>query len=321
MLRWMAGLALAALLLLRPEAAANGAREAMAQWVHAVAPSLFPFMALMPLLTCAEAASAYERLLGGVTRRLYRLPGAAAPALMVGLMSGSPAGCTAARRVAARAGMTRGQLQRLAVACCGLSPAFYISGIGVALLGSPASGHALLRAQLLTQLLMPLMLMPFCRDDTPVGETDMPSMMSPVLAVLGVCGWMTLFGALAAALGDVLGDIPGKVCLCLMDVTSGARIISTLNIPMNLRIIVLAAMTGFGGLCVCVQNASVLRGIFRPVELIAIRIAAGCLAAGLTALENSDIMVNPDVRPLPVSCIFVCIVLIPTLIGLKRTIT
>ena len=43
---WMGGLAAAALLLARPEAAADGARAAMAQWYHAVAPSLFPFMAL-----------------------------------------------------------------------------------------------------------------------------------------------------------------------------------------------------------------------------------------------------------------------------------
>ena len=321
MIKWMAGLALAALLLLRPEAAANGAREAMAQWVYAVAPSLFPFMALMPLLTCDEATTAYERLLGGVTRRLYRLPGAAAPALMVGLLAGSPAGCMAARRVAARAGMTRGQLQRLAAACCGLSPAFYISGIGVALLGSPAQGHVLLRAQLAAQLMMPLVLMPFCRDETPVGEVDIPSTASPVLAILGVCGWMALFGALAAAMGDMIGDVPGKLCLCLMDVTSGARIISTLDMSMKLRMVALAALTGFGGLCVCVQNVSALRGVIHPLGLIAARIVAGCLAAGLMALQNSGVMLNFSIRPLPVSCIFACIAIIPALIGLKRTIT
>ena len=95
--RWITGLLIFALLLCRPEAAANGAREAMAQWYYAVAPSLFPFMALMPLLTCPEAARAYERLLGRAMRALFRLPGAAAPAMIAGMAAGSPAGAEHAR--------------------------------------------------------------------------------------------------------------------------------------------------------------------------------------------------------------------------------
>ena len=44
-----------------------------------------------------------------------------------------PAGAgksTIAKRVAAEQRWTRGQLERVAFACCGLSPAFFISAIG-----------------------------------------------------------------------------------------------------------------------------------------------------------------------------------------------
>ena len=172
MLKWLAGLAMAALLLMSPEAAVNGAREAMAQWVYAVAPALFPFMALLPLLTCEAALEVYERLLGGLTRRLYDLPGGAAPALAVGMLAGSPAGCAAVKRVAARTPMTRGQARRLAVACCGLSPAFLITGIGAALLGDVGCGHILLRSQIAAQLTLPLLLRPLCRDSTPMSVRE-----------------------------------------------------------------------------------------------------------------------------------------------------
>ena len=57
---WVAALVMAGCLLAAmPEVALNAAREAMASWASSVAPALFPFMALMPLLTCDDAARAY----------------------------------------------------------------------------------------------------------------------------------------------------------------------------------------------------------------------------------------------------------------------
>ena len=78
-MKWLGGLALTALLLARPRAASLGALQAMAGWAASVAPAVFPFLALMPLLTCDEAARVYQALLGGLTARLLHLPGAAAP--------------------------------------------------------------------------------------------------------------------------------------------------------------------------------------------------------------------------------------------------
>ena len=62
-LKWLGGLAAMALLLSSPQDAARGAARAMAQWHASVAPALFPFLALMPLLTSGEAMAAYEALL------------------------------------------------------------------------------------------------------------------------------------------------------------------------------------------------------------------------------------------------------------------
>ena len=78
MLKWLGGLALMLLMLCRPEDAANGAREGLRQWYYAVAPALFPFMALLPLVTSPEANGVYDKLLGGAMRRLFGLPGSAA---------------------------------------------------------------------------------------------------------------------------------------------------------------------------------------------------------------------------------------------------
>ena len=308
------------LLLSRPAAAVNGAREAIQQWYHVIAPSMLPFMALMPLLTSDEAACVYEGLLGGLTRRIYKLPGASAPALAAGLLAGSPTGCAAARRVAVRAGMTRGQLQRLAIACCGLSPAFLISSVGSTLLGDAVRGHVLLRSQIATQLLMPIVLKPFCRDSSPITAEGKSVALPPMLTVLNVCGYMALFGAMAASIGALVGETLGRLCLLTMDINAGVRLLSATVLPLRMKLIAISALSGFGGICVCAQNLSVLGDIVHPMSFIAGRVAAGLIAAGFTALQSMEVKMNDLLNPYAISCLFVCLLAFPAIIKLEKTI-
>ena len=326
--RWLAGLVLAALLLVRPEAAVNGAREAMAQWYYAVAPSLFPFMALMPLLTCDEALVMCESALGGVMRRWFRLPGGAAPALFIGMLAGSPAGCVAAARSARRSGMGREQLECLASACCGLSPAFLLGGIGAAMLNDAASGWILLRTQLAVQLLMllrsrrakagePL------QEEVSSKEVDMPPMRAAVLGVGVVCGYMTAFGAACGALAALAGNGVGKALLCIADISSGASIISKLPLRPEVRLVMLSCAAGFGGACICAQNLSALRGCgVRAPRFIAARLLAAALSGLLTALQLRLLhMPIPRSLPdaLPTACLIAGLMAIPVVWRLKRT--
>ena len=138
--KWVAALVMAGCLLMMPEVALNAAREAMASWASSVAPALFPFMALMPLLTCDDAARAYEALLGRIVRPLFRLPGAAAPAVLTGMAAGSPAGAMAAVRVASASVLRRGQLERLVICIGGLSPAFLVSASARECWAAPPTG-------------------------------------------------------------------------------------------------------------------------------------------------------------------------------------
>ena len=289
-LKPLAALALMALLLARPQAAALGALRAMAAWAASVAPAVFPFLALMPLLTCDEAARAYEKLLGGLTARLFRLPGAAAPAMVIGMVAGVPAGPLAARSVAARTGLDRGQLQRLAIAAMGFSPAFLISGVGAGMLGSAALGWRLALSQILSQLTLALMLRKAWRNrNGPVADAGPlhqdGAIRGAVLAALTICGYMALFGALARAAGGLLGDRVGGAILCLVDVPSGARLLADLPLPMQARLVLISALCGFGGLCLIAQCQGALKGCgLGWMECLALRALAAMLCALYTLL-------------------------------------
>lgn len=333
-LRWLGGLALMGLLLSDPRAASRGAAEAMAYWYGSVAPALFPFLALMPLLTCQEAARAYEFLFGRAMTVLFDLPGGAAPAMLVGMVAGAPAGALAARRVAAHSGMNRGQLHRLAMSASGFSPAFLVSGVGAGMLGSAALGWRLLASQALAQLTMALLLRrAWLERVQPVEAAAERDEAQPIraaaLSLLTICGYMALFGALSAVAGGWVGERWAKGLLCLLDVPSGARIAAALPIGEEGRVALLAGMCGFGGLCLAAQGLGALKGCgMCPIEYVGIRALAGAICAGYAATLSrlaSHVgggFAAPALRnPYAVGALFAAILAVPVLFSLKKSIS
>lgn len=317
---WVGALLLAAALLCWPEVGLNAAREAMAAWAMSVAPALFPFMALTPLLTGAEAARAYERLLGRLVRPLLRLPGAAAPAIAIAMTAGSPAGAIAAARSAQQAGLTRGQLERIVCCACGLSPAFLMTGIGASMLGSPAAGAMLLRSQIIAQIMLLVATRGLRGSDRPADPPPPAAASGPVrMAVSGtlnVCGYMMLFSVIGAMLGRILpGEGPRTALLCLLDLPSGARALCGLPVPHALRLTMLAAAGGLGGLCIAAQNLSACAGV-RPTRYAAARLAQAALMALLTLAQ-----LKMEAKPvkimeiLPISALIACIMAAPVVIS------
>lgn len=313
------------LLLAFPETALNAAVSAAYSWYYSVAPALFPFMALMPLLTCPDSVRAWERLLGRLMRPLLNLPGAAAPALVTAMTAGSPAGAHAAARICASAGMTSGQMERILLCTCGLSPAFLITGIGASMLGSPVYGHMLLRAQLFSQCTMLLLTRntPSGKPLPPAeqGETPEP-VRAAVMNVLAVCGYMALFAAAAAIISRVLrSKTAGIAALCLLDAPSAARALADLAIHNEAKLLLLAALTGWGGLCIAAQNLSACKNMgMRWGKYAAARLchAMLCAAAAAIQLHLNTRTGSFLLPPMEFSALIAVFLMVPVLIFWKK---
>ena len=285
--KWLGGLVLVTLLLLQSREAALGASQALSHWYASVVPALLPFLALLPLLTCPEAVQAYERLLGRTARAMFDLPGPAVSAMVIGMVAGMPAGVVAARSIAARTGMNRGQLHRMAVASSGFSPAFLVGGVGAGMLGSAALGWKLWEAQLLTQVTLAFLLRGAWKERVhPVTGADADGGDKPPFsAIWTVGGYMALFGALTGAISGIIGAGPARALLCLLDVPTGARLVADLPLAMDGKMVSLAAMCGFGGLCVALQGMDVLKDCgFGWANYFGMRGAAAAISAGYMAL-------------------------------------
>ena len=265
-----------AYLLAFPSRALSAAREAMALWANAVAPALFPFMALLPTLSGEQARSAYARAAGRVMRALFRLPPEAASSVVVGWIAGSPAGAMAVAR-AHRAGALDSRDALIAgVLASGCGPVFVVSTVGAAMFQSAAVGARLLASMwasvFLTGMLLSRLLPAGRRETLPMEIAD-EAPPSPVReAVLGtasICGWMILFRVIADALPAPLQPF--------LEVSSGcAAAAGRASEPLA------AFLCGFGGVCAMCQNLSALSACgVRAIDFAAGKLAAGALSAAV----------------------------------------
>lgn len=319
-------LALSAILL-QPEAAVQGGQAAMRIWVNSVAPALFPFLVLMPVLTGPEACAAYRRIFASVMQQLFRLPGEAAPAVIIGMLSGAPGGAMAVKRIAAQAGMSRPDTCRLALSVCGLSPAYLILGVGQGVYGSARTGAKLALIQASIQLAL-LFLLRGAFDDrkgrveAAAEAQDVRPVRAAVEAVLGVCGYMVFFSSISNVAAQLLGGDAGRLLLAVSDLPSGMAALTEWK-PRWSGFVQGAAL-GFGGLCIAAQNLDALRGSgVRIGDYFAVKLSAAAIfacAAGIFCRGSCAAESRMDPKfTYAVSLLFAMLVMLPVLFYLTNT--
>lgn len=286
------------IILMRPQAAVSAAQKAMSVWVSSVAPSLFPFLVLMPILTGKEACAAYEAMFSKWMRVLFRLPGAAAPAVIVGIIAGSPGGALALRHIVANSNMKQSEAHRIALALTGVSPAYLIMGVGHGLYGSISLGIKLAVIQLSIQLVLLILLREHSVDMEPICVSLDKETRNPIRAavegLLGICGYMVFFSIIAGAMASFIGEKGGCGLLLLLDLPSGLA--SLAHMKIQGKMVLMGAAIGFAGLCIGYQNMDVHKDIgLRWKDYLKVRGSAALLLAGSCAmLGNKAVARIPD---------------------------
>lgn len=275
-------------ILMRPESAVAGAQRAMRLWYSSVAPAMFPFLTLMPVLTGPDACAAYDAVFSRVMRPIFNLPGAAAPALVIGMISGSPGGAFAVRRIASEAGLRQSDARRIALALSGVSPAYLILGVGQGLYGSVALGVRLALIQIAVQLGLLFLLRGIMKGDDstaprpPLNDRERGYVSSAVESVLAICGYMVLFSSVCCVAASFTGETIGTVLLLISDLPSGLAGLATWSIPG--KMLIQGAAIGFGGLCIAAQNLNVLRPLgVSTGEYLAVRSIAAVVFAEISS--------------------------------------
>lgn len=258
---------------------------------RSVIPALFPFMAASTMLVSMGFGEWASPRLAGLMS-LYRLPGPAGSALLLGLVGGYPIGARTAAELHKKGLLTVDEAERLLGFCNNSNPVFLISVLGGGAFGSPRTGVYLWLIHVLSALLTGFF---FRGNAKSLGRREMPrsipcqetalssafveGVRSACGNMVSVCGFVIFFYVLASPLA-MLGGPLGAGLVGLLELFS----LTPLLTADRLGFILASACAGWGGASILCQTAAVLEGSgLRLKNCVAGKILQGLLAGGLAA--------------------------------------
>ena len=256
---------------------------------RSVIPALFPFMAASTMLVSMGFGEWASPRLAGLMS-LYRLPGPAGSALLLGLVGGYPIGARTAAELHEKGLLTAEEAERLLGFCSNSNPVFLISVLGGGVFGSPRAGVYLWLIHVLSALLTGLFFRGSgkpLRRRPPPGLSRSPSLPAAFVEgirsacgnMLSVCGFVIFFYVLASPLA-ALGGLPGAAAVGFLELFS----LTPLLAADRLSFILASACAGWGGASVLCQTAAVLEGSgLRLRNCVIGKVLQGLLAGALAA--------------------------------------
>ena len=259
---------------------------------NAVIPALFPFLAVSTLLISLGFSDWLSPLLSGLMTPLFRLPGLAGSALILGLVGGYPIGASTAVHLYRNGQLTREEAERLLTFCNNSNPVFLISVLGN-IFGDVRTGIWLWLIHLVSALLTGLLFREFgtstarqrpvmdvVRQPVSFFSAFVSAVRSAASGMVSVCGFVVLFYVLATPLRTAGGQV-SIILTGLMELFS----LTPLLPPDRFGYIVASGCAGWGGLSVLFQTAAVLDDSdLRLMPCILGKAVQGLIAAGLAAL-------------------------------------
>ena len=204
--------------------------------------------------------------MAGLTAPLFRLPGCAGSALLLGLVGGYPIGARTAAELYTSGALTRQEAERLLTFCNNSNPVFLVSVLGSGVFGSVRTGLWLWLIHVCSALLTGLLFRGLGqgrREIPPPVSFQSPSLSEAIVSavkdaaggMLSVCAFVTLFYVLVSPLSRS-GTAMAGLAVGITELFSLTPLL-TCDRP---GFLLAAGCAGWGGLSVLCQTAAVLDG-------------------------------------------------------------
>lgn len=244
------------------------AAEALVLCGKSVIPALFPFLAMSGLLVSLGFGEWISPYLAGLMGPLFRLPGQASTALLLGLVGGYPIGAQTAADLYRENALTLEEAERLLTFCNNSNPVFLVSVLGAGVFGSIRTGVWLWLIHVLSALLTGILFRgsgkttsrkyparKFTCHTVSFPTAFVSAIRNAAAGMLSVCAFVVFFYVLASPFKNLGGRL-GAVLVGIVELFS----LTPLLPPDRFGFILAAGCAGWGGLSVLCQTASALDG-------------------------------------------------------------
>jgi len=283
---FLAAITLAALLLAVPQRSFSYASAGLALASARIIPSLFPFSVAVNLAINLGLYSYASKAFGGLTERIFGLPGAASAAILAGIVGGYPCGAQTLSGLLKTGAIDKEDASRALFFCDHASPSFVISAVGVGVFGSAKTGAVILGVHILISLVCGAVFCTFSRpknfsakvkftDPKPFSQALTSALASSALSMLKLCACIVFFSCLAGFINN--GFIRG-----ILELTNGVGALKAHDKTLA------AFFVSFGGACIMMQAAS----FFENEKINFIPMFAGRLTRAILAAAVCKLIFN-----------------------------
>lgn len=253
------------ILILDTKTALIGASRGLELCLRTVIPSLLPFFFLSMLLTSVLIGEDIP-----ILRPLGKLLGVnkgAESLVLVGMLGGYPAGAQCVAQTYRDGALTKQSAQRM-IAFCNLAGPAFLFGIIAGKFSSGYAPWALWGIHIFSAFLVAVLL-PGRSSETAALRQSKPLTLSEALhrslrIMATVCGWIILLRIIITFLELwVLWLLPVPVQVAItgiLELSNGCCDLGRISNE-GLRFILCSGILAFGGVCVCMQTASVAEGL------------------------------------------------------------
>ena len=288
-----AGAAVGALIYVYSVPVREGVKRGLLLCTDTVIPSLFLFTAAVMFISLSGAAEMLGKVLNRLSMPLFGLSGEQAVVMLLSFFSGYPVGARLINELYIKGAVDKLTANKMLFFCVNAGPAFVVTAVGEAMLGSRSDGIRLLTAHLCASVITAAGLkfikhkppkevgaVP-CDKNRSAAESFVGAVSAAADVMFSVCSFVVLFSGISGLINTVLGGRIADTVCGLLEVTVGVSRCTRAQLPF------VSFMLGFSGVSVMFQVMSAAKDIKPCFALIVLgRLLHGTVSAAIVFLLN-----------------------------------
>lgn len=286
------------IMILDSRTALQGAKDGLALCLNTVIPSLFPFFVFSAIINTVLIGKSprFIRPLG----RLCGLPFGAESILLLGLVGGYPVGAQTIMEAYKQGAVPASTARRMLGFCNNAGPAF-IFGLVSTFFTDALAPWSLWLIQIISAVFVGILLPEKESFDVCLsGNTyiTLPQALHQSLRITSiVCGWVILFRVILSFCSRwflwMASPIGSTIFTGILELSNGCCALSSIENP-GIRFVAASGFLSFGGICVCMQTASVVEDLGLTVYLKG-KLLQTLISVFLSALLQSMLSPNTSI--------------------------
>lgn len=256
-------------------------------YLYKVFPSLFSFLIISSFIINFDGIYIYSKLIGNILSRITKLPKECTFVLIISTLCGYPLGAKYSCDLYNEKIIDYKTCERLLNIASNASPLFVIGSVGVSMINNHYIGYLLLLSNYISCLAMSFILPASVKVKNTVnfkintnyewsnknfGSIFKEAVDNSIKSCLSIGGFVILFSVINSIIkSNIIFDIATKklsillnlpsniiqgILLGLIEMTNGCNLISSTNINMYYKVIIMSFLLGFGGLSIISQTYS-----------------------------------------------------------------